>query len=66
MRILHSHFSGVSGNSRMRLPVALKTAFAIAAPTLLFPVSPMPRGACSSGVSLQMISMLGMFKLTGA
>jgi len=36
-------FSNVIGKSRIRLPVALKTAFATAAPTPVIPISPTPR-----------------------
>jgi Major Facilitator Superfamily len=51
----HSSLSSVIGSSRIRLPVALKTAFATAAAAPVMPISPTPRapsGECSSGMSV--------------
>jgi hypothetical protein len=57
-----SSLSSVIGNSRIRLPVALCTAFATAAPTPVMPISPIPcapNGLCGSGMSFQMTSIDG-------
>ncbi len=65
---LYSNLSRVIGRSRTRFPVALKTAFAIAAATPVMPISPIPRaprGACRSGMPVNRISIRGTSRLTG-
>jgi hypothetical protein len=51
----HISLSSVIGKSRIRFPVALKAALAMAAAAPVMPISPTPRapsGACSSGISV--------------
>lgn len=64
----HSSLSSVIGRSRMRLPVALNTAFATAAATPVMPISPTPCapiGVCGSGMSVQITSISGTSRCTG-
>jgi hypothetical protein len=68
LRRYQSNLSGVMGKSRTRLPVALKTAFAIAAATPVIPISPTPCapiGARGSGMSVQITSISGTSMWTG-
>ena len=54
--------SGVIGKLRIRFPVALKTALAIAAATPVIPISPMPRapsGERGSGMPVHITSISG-------
>lgn len=62
------NLSRVIGRSRMRLPVALKTALATAAPTPVMPISPTPRapiGVWGSGMSVHITSISGTSICTG-
>ena len=64
----YNNLSSVIGKSRTRLPVALNIALATAAAAPVMPSSPTPRapiGVCSSGMSVQRISMGGTSRLTG-
>ena len=60
--------SSVIGRSRTRLPVALKTALAMAAATPVMPISPMPRapsGDLGSGMPVHMTSISGTSRCEG-